>query len=282
MSAEEWQLLAMTDRHTSAAELAERLGCGEFDTSSLIVAMVERSLLVIDPPLTEDAPPSALDRAEDDPEETGGGDGGPVAGDEPIGADTEDSTTDDPATEALCERALCERPEDSASGDPVAEDSFPERFPIDDLLGDEGAAPGGRWSEESVEGSRLAAAQSFEPLGAEAFSGEGVPGVDQGVQVRTADAWDDVVAGFDPAEQRSTGPDPSTETSGDRSDAPAGTAHGADETADEVLRQMSRLSPKAAEAIAAALNTPATTAPEAEGPLDRSDGDGPMTYLGSF
>ena len=59
----------------------------------------------------------------------------------------------------------------------------------------------------------------------------------------------------------------------------------ADETADEVLRQMSRLSPKAAEAIAAALNSPSSS-PAA--PLshdtgaDRRDGDGPVTFMGSF
>ncbi len=165
----------------------------------------------------------------------------------------------------------------------MSEDSsFPERFPIDDLLNDEGAAPGGSWSEGSAEGSRLAAAQSFEPLGAEAFSHETVAGADHDVQGRTAEAWDDVVAGFDPATLRPTGQDPSVASTGERPDAVDSSAHGVDDTADEVLRQMSRLSPKAAEAIAAALGTPAAIAPEAEGPLDRTDGDGPVTYLGSF
>lgn len=61
-----------------------------------------------------------------------------------------------------------------------------------------------------------------------------------------------------------------------------------EEPADEVLRQMSRLSPKAAEAIAAALGAaPAASVPPAapstllEEPAAR-DNDGPITFSGSF
>lgn len=70
---------------------------------------------------------------------------------------------------------------------------------------------------------------------------------------------------------------------------PAGTAFAApEEPADEVMRQMSRLSPKAAEAIAAALSTapgdpvapapPSTLLDEPPAP----DSEGPITYSGTF
>lgn len=257
VGADEWRLLATLGTDTSAAQLADGLGRGEFDTSSLIVAMVERSLLVIDVPMSENVPVSPQ---------------GGVEHRQDLNAAIPDGVAlgeSDPGTA---------EPEHVVTSDP----SFPERFPIDELLGDDAASPGGAWPEGPAEGSRLAAAQSFEPLGAEAFSHDAVVGLDPSVQDRTADAWDDVVAGFDPVEQRPAGQDPSAATPDDRPSEVGAAGHSSDDTADEVLRQMSRLSPKAAEAIAAALSTPAAGAPEVEGPLDRSDGDGPITYLGSF
>jgi len=257
VSADEWRLLATLGTGTRAAQLAEGLGRGEFDTSSLIVAMVERSLLVIDPPASEEMAVSPRDPVEHRQDVTAATSDEFAAGENcPSSADPENVVTEDP--------------------------SFPERFPIDDLLGDEASSPGGAWPDGPSEGSRLAAAQSLEPLGAEAFSRDALAGPDPSVQGRTADAWDDVVAGFDPVEQRPTGLDPSTAMPDDQPGEVGGAGHGSDDTADEVLRQMSRLSPKAAEAIAAALNTPAASAPEAEGPIDPGDGNGPITYLGSF
>ena len=155
--------------------------------------------------------------------------------------------------------------------EPLDEETFPDRFPIDDLLG--GDEVDGPWAPEDDDAHRFAAAQTFEPLGADGFDevSHGEPGDD--LQGRTAEAWDDVVAG-----QVSGGDEPWTEPAADPAEQQA-----ADDTTDEVLRQMSRLSPKAAEAIAAALNGPNPTTPvshEVSG--GRSDNDGPVTFMGSF
>ena len=256
LSADEWRLLATLGDGRSAADLSDGLGCSEFETSSAIVAMVERSLLVVQPPASADEQMLPSDRTE------------LFHG---VSVSTHDALANGDGSSNGEHRMNAE-----------AEDpSFPERFPIDDLLGAEGSPQGGTWPDDAGEGSRFAAAQSFESLAAEAFSPDRVAGPDSRAHGRTAEAWDDVVAGFDPVEQASAGQDRSVGPV-DHPGMVDGLGHGADDTADEVLRQMSRLSPKAAEAIAAALNTPATSAPDAEGPLDRRDNDEPITYLGSF
>jgi hypothetical protein len=94
------------------------------------------------------------------------------------------------------------------------------------------------------------------------------------MQGRTAEAWDDVVSGQVPGSGDETWTEPAVDPAEQQA---------ADDTADEVLRQMSRLSPKAAEAIAAALNGPNPTTPvshEVSG--GRSDNDGPVSFMGSF
>ncbi len=73
VSADEWRLLAMLGEESTAARLAERLGSGEFDTSALIVAMVERSMLVIDEPTVQDTAPTAEGAARSTPDQDGGG-----------------------------------------------------------------------------------------------------------------------------------------------------------------------------------------------------------------
>ncbi len=155
------------------------------------------------------------------------------------------------------------------------EEAFPDRFPIDDLLGggDEADGPGPR---RTTMRTRFAApAQTFEPLGADSFDEVGYDEPGDDLQGRTAEAWDDVVSG----QVSGSGDETWTEPAVDPAEQQA-----ADDTADEVLRQMSRLSPKAAEAIAAALNGPNPPTPvshEAVGRV-RSDNDGPVSFMGSF
>lgn len=157
--------------------------------------------------------------------------------------------------------------EDFAS--PHPDGGFPDHFPIDDLLGTSEPAPES-WVADEPSPQRFAAAQTFEPLGSGAFSQESFSEPEPDVHDRTAEAWDDVVA----AQEQDADPWPAPV---DDTSIPS-----PDDTADEVLRQMSRLSPKAAEAIAAALNGPTPTpSSEPVGPDDRPD-EGPVTFMGSF
>jgi hypothetical protein len=135
---------------------------------------------------------------------------------------------------------------------------FPDHFPIDDLIGvDPATDEDDPWSSpemEQLEAQRFAAAQSFEPVEVEPL-----PLVDL---EPVSDAFRDE-------------PDPAA-AAALLGDAPA-TAPPVDEPTDEVLRQMSKLSPKAAEAIAAALNTvPGATPEHAE------DDDRRTPFGGSF
>lgn len=152
------------------------------------------------------------------------------------------------------------------------ETAFPDRFPIDDLVAVDtiDTAEPDEWSIEVPGAPSFAAAQTFEPLGRHDEVADGSAGLSDGLNERTAEAWDEVVA--------ATGAGRAGDTWVESMVEPV-RALPADEPADEVLRQMSRLSPKAAEAIAAALGT-APVAP-ADGPAGR-DNEGPITYVGSF
>ncbi len=259
VGADEWRVLVAVGDGPSVATAARRLDLDEFGVSESIAAMVERSLLIIDEP-RDDATGCEVDAAFADP-------GGEPASDGP--SELHPTTTPDAGNEPLADDA---GPEGAT---PAADDDvFPERFPIDDLVADDPDTDR-RWTDDGDDasaGSRFAAAQTFEPLGGEDLGGfdrdplmTGAPELSD----RTAEAWDEVVAA---AQSAST------------DDAHAAAAR-SDDTADEVLRQMSRLSPKAAEAIAAALNTPAAPAPPvAAAPTtsaDRTD-DGPVSFLGTF
>jgi hypothetical protein len=190
-------------------------------------------------------------------------------------------TVVEPAAVDLDVRDLeLESPPSPTSAEDEPETAFPDRFPIDDLVTADAAEPDA-WSIEVPGAPSFAAAQTFEPLGghdevADGFAGlngDLNAGLNDRLNDRTAEAWDEVVAAAGPARTEDTWAEPVVE--------PA-RALPADEPADEVLKQMSRLSPKAAEAIAAALGTaPAAPLPPADGPAGR-DNEGPITYMGSF
>jgi Domain of unknown function (DUF4388) len=163
----------------------------------------------------------------------------------------------------------------AAVGRPPA---FPDRFPIDDLLGEDHAdhddpwATPGRDDREAHHDAAVAAAASASSTedGPDTVVPAPQPALELDPASLPASAWDQLVE----AEQESqAAAEPESEAGPGRDD----------DTADEVLRQMSRLSPKAAEAIAAALSTvPPSAAPQADRDDDEGRGDGPVSFLGSF
>jgi hypothetical protein len=270
ITAQEWTVLAAVADGPSVGAAGQRLGLDDFACCAALAELVGRSLLVVDEP----AP-----------------DTGPL--EEPVAADTAipDLDAEPPVTADDAELGSTDA-EAGWSSDDAQDEAFPDRFPIDDLLG-KGSDHDGSWVDDGVEPQRFAAAQTFEPLGADPFPHEpaahdafgtdafgtesfGAVRTDAAdVSERTAEAWDEVVSGQVPAVDDPWGSAPVDD---------AATA-AAEDTADEVLRQMSRLSPKAAEAIAAALNGPAAPSPVPAGAADgtdRRDNDGPVSFLGSF
>ncbi len=227
----DWTVLVAVGDRPSVDTISGRLGSDEFSCGALLAALVERGVLVVEEPDPVGGAP--LGAADDRAEPVGLVDLGSLSGDgaivEPFGAN--------------------------------GNDGFPDRFPIDDLLG--GSDPeSASWDDD--EDGRFAAAQTLEPAAGDPFAPFGGD-----LNERTAEAWDDVVSGNVAGTGDVRPDDDSASTAGDG--------------ADEVLRQMSRLSPKAAEAIAAALNT---TGP-AESIMyetvgNESEGDGPEPFLGTL
>jgi hypothetical protein len=275
VSAQEWTVLAAVADGPSVGAAGQRLGLDDFACCAALAELVGRSLLVVDEPALDAEPfdgPIAAARAT--PE---------LAAEPPVVADAADLGSLDP--------------ESDPSSDDLQDEAFPDRFPIDDLLGN-GSDHDGTWADDGVEAQRFAAAQTFEPLGADTFPHEAAAHDPFGtesfgtesfgteafgtiradaadVSERTAEAWDEVVSGQVPAVDDPWGSAPADDAA----------VAAAEDTADEVLRQMSRLSPKAAEAIAAALNGPAAPSPVPAGAADgadRRDNDGPVSFLGSF
>jgi hypothetical protein len=245
LTADEWRIVAAAGDAPSVGELATRLGLDEFGAGAALAQLVERSLLVVHEPRAVRPLWSS-----DDPS--------------PMSAVTTEVDVFEPSSEP---------PVIADTADEVEEDTFPERFPIDDLLGGGTDDTGGPWAAEEDDAHRFAAAQTFEPLGTDGFDEAGYGEAGEGLPDRTAEAWDEVVAG-----QTSATEEPWHEPAVDPAEQQA-----ADDTADEVLRQMSRLSPKAAEAIAAALNGPNPTSPVShEVVAAQSENDGPVSFMGSF
>lgn len=248
---ETWALVASIVDRPTVATVVRRQELDEFAGCAALASLVARSLVVIDEPepylpeLVVDLDAVAPDLGN-----------GSAEGSEDVGSVDPGITTDEVA-------------------EPL---DFPDRFPIDDLLGGSSGDGEDPWSSIDEEGDDVrpfAAAQTFDPIEFDSLGGH-----DRSVPDATAEAWDDVVAASrgvldaDPGQSHAEVAAPGLRPLDDA----------ADESTDEVLRQMSRLSPKAAEAIAAALSAPGAPepnpAPEAA-PTRRED-DGPVTYLGSL
>jgi hypothetical protein len=248
-----WALVASIVDRPTVATVIRRQGLDEFDGCAALASLVARSLVVID------EPESHLPELVVELDASSADAGGPSD----LGLEEVTSTSDGagPGTD-----------------EGVGALEFPERFPIDDLLGGSSGDGEDPWSSIDDEGSDVrpfAAAQTFDPIDFDSMGGH-----DRSLPDATAEAWDDVVA----ASTGSLDADPV----GSFEQAPAPDRRPLDDVAhestDEVLRQMSRLSPKAAEAIAAALSAPAgpESAPISEAAPTRREDDGPVTYLGSL
>jgi hypothetical protein len=232
VGSDEWAVLAAAGDGPRVEIVGRRLGLDDFACCAALAALVERELLAVAEPI--------------EPAER-------------FVPELIDSTLD--------EQDLLVPVEEAA----VADEAFPDRFPIDDLLGQEPVTEAS-WTDDDLAPRRFAAAQTFEPLGADAFTGDRLD-ADPDLSERTADAWDEVVSGQVPVADDAW-----------HDAAPDSAAQQAvDDTADEVLRQMSRLSPQAAEAIAAALSGPPPAAAGGQDPSsERREDDGPVTFMGSF
>jgi hypothetical protein len=241
-----WALVTTIVDRPSVLTVSRRLELDEFATCAGLAALVARSLVVIDEPeahLPELAVELDLSAAE-----LRGTAGTPAA------------------TSAEM---------NGSSADAVA---FPDRFPIDDLLGGSTGADEDPWGsiEDDADDVRpFAAAQTFDHVEFDSLGGH-----DRSVPDATAEAWDDVVAAST-GEHDAARPDDSPEPV--VAETPS-FDESTEESTDEVLRQMSKLSPKAAEAIAAALSAPAGAEPPppADAAPARREDDGPITYLGSL
>lgn len=262
LSAEQWPAVVAAGAGVPVAALPELLGLDEFSAGTLIAALVRDGvLIVVDPPVEDH--PNTPDRSREVTADSVQTD----AGDPETGLDADADADADASAPA---------PGDGSGAPEVTDTQFPDRFPIDDLLGSDPVEVDDPWNSpemEQLEAQRLAAAQSFEGVELEALplDADLDPAVDP-----SPTSLDD------PAGFSSEIDEPLHPTS----------ANATEETTEEVLRQMSRLSPQAAQAIAAALNTTDAQGPDADEsgagtaaePVSGSaDGDdGPISYVGRF
>ena len=252
-----WTVLVAAGTTPSVDELAERLGLAEFGACAAVASLVERGLATVEEP---PEPSIALALVED----------------EPTVGEVVDGDEDSPWSSVVAEET--ER-----------RHGFPDRFPIDDLIGEGANEHEDLWSSpemEQLEAQRRADADSAEQV---SFSSlppiESVPfGAfelveDQGEAAETTESVEELTELDDPVRSTAAAWDDMVEDTPDPLAPSAGRTE--EDTADEVLKQMSKLSPKAAEAIAAALST--VPAPAGDERRDDEGGDGgPVSFLGSF
>jgi hypothetical protein len=219
LSAAEWQVVVAAGAGASVTQLAEVADLDEVSACAAVAAMVGRGLVgIAEPAADADAAPAAsevpaLPAA------------APAAGDEPEPVAVEAIAAEDPPEPV---------PVTNASGEPYmaavlvtedtsAADAFPERFPIDDLVGSEDDGAWVTLEGEGADDGRFAAAQPFSDA---AFSdggssdGEAEPAADDGAMF-THPAWnDDAFERFEPA-GASDDASPAASAGGAATDAPA-------------------------------------------------------------
>ncbi|MGB3410902.1 MAG: DUF4388 domain-containing protein [Microthrixaceae bacterium] len=284
-----WSFLVAVSASSTVADAATALAMDSYEGSAVIASLIEQQLVDIAEPAvgnevagssmadrTDDGSPEATD--EDAADTAPNGDG--IAHSEWAQSTLDSDSVGDDSTlieELQQEEAMWVEPAND----------FPERFPIDDLLLDDSDGQDDPWASPAMaqleaqrhEDSQASNGTSFAGLPeiesvplSDRDAGNGAPPVN-GTGLRD---WDEMVK----MEQVRTNGVSTPE-----------------ETADEVLRQMSKLSPKAAEAIAAALGSAgdeprsssgadADTAPDATDANRESDDDsagiGPVSFLDSF
>ncbi|MGB6057681.1 MAG: DUF4388 domain-containing protein [Microthrixaceae bacterium] len=284
-----WSFLVAVSTSGTVADAATALGMDSYEGSAVIASLIEQKLVVIAEPAVGN-------------EESGSSISDPVAHGESL-EDTDDlldaaprgdrATTSEWGQSSLDSDSLGDdstlieelQQEESMWVEPV--NGFPERFPIDDLLLDDPDGQDDPWASPAM--AQLEAQRHEDSQASNGMSFAGLPEIES-VPLSNSDAgngthpvngtglrdWDEMVK-MEPV--RANG------------------VSTPEETADEVLRQMSKLSPKAAEAIAAALGSAAEesqssagadtdTAPAVtDGNRDAGDdsaGTGPVSFLDSF
>jgi len=328
IGADDWPLIVAAGAGERVSDAIDALGLPQLEACGKIVELAERQLLEVGPPSVElvhvpvTVEPSVVEVVDEGVGDavtgrsrSGGSAEALVLDADPIDADPIDA---DAIDDAIVDDVIDDAIVDDATYEVVLMDgdddgSFPEHFPIDDLVG--GAEQEDPWVllETAGKEDRLAAAQSFDGdpdpgagIGAfssgafssdgfssQGFGSDGFGSDGLGAPVRTGDepghavgspgdaaAWtSSTVGGFtdagaftDPVESFDAGAPivgPTTQSAafvGDGAFTAAPLASpvavqspdlASDSAADEVLRQMSKLSPKAAEAIAAALGSAA-------------------------
>lgn len=270
-----WSVIVAAGRTPVVGGLAAELDLDEFAACEAVASLVEEGLAEIGEPEQLPALVSAFDAVA--PEDVDAGERVDVYG-SPRRLDADEATAEQDLDAARSAALPVELDAPTGATEPP---TFPERFPIDDLLGESGIDDEDPWSSpemEQLEAQRRADAESFEdvrfsslppiesvPFGEEPTAepiAEPLADAERDDFRSTAAAWDEMVVA-DPRE------------------SPSGRTE--DDTADEVLRQMSKLSPKAAEAIAAALSTvPAPASADVDEREDDAGTDGPVSFLGSF
>ncbi len=243
VDSELWSFLVAVSSSETVADAAQLLRMDNYECSAVIASLVEQQLAVISEPAGSIAPlGESAPESEPAPAESIGGE-----------ADVDDSTLIEDLQQ---EEAMWDEPANN----------FPERFPIDDLLlddSDDNADPwgaAGSDSDDSNGGDTQAAQTNFVGLPeVESVPLDSAAGGPHQIGSGLRD-WDEMV-NMEPL----------------KSDG----VNSPEETADEVLRQMSKLSPKAAEAIAAALGSAADQSQESTAP-DDTTGLGPVSFLDSF
>ena len=277
LDAASWSLVLAAAADPVVAVIGDALGLDEFGACSAAASLVERGLATVEEPLAFEPPRVAFDEIDADE---------PAASTpalrEPALRDT------DPAARPAIDLADRGAEDDRDTEDDRTESAFPDRFPIDDLLGGDAAGADDSWgSPEPASFANTSFANtafdraSFdggafdEPSDEPAF--EGLPPLGQAPvddePTSGPDAWDDLLPAADLTDDEPT-------------DEPTEGSEEPDDSTDEVLRQMSKLSPQAAEAIAAALSSVPAAAPAQDAPTSRGDadgdGDGPVTFSGMF
>lgn len=272
VDAELWSYLVAISNAETVGEAAKSLRVDIYEGSAITASLVEQRLVVISEPAPESTAAVADDAlsAKAPAERTRPA---PKAAAEPKAKwdpdeSTESDAVDDDTTlieDLKQEEAMWEEPANN----------FPERFPIDDLLLDDaegqddpwgstiGGHPGGSRNDDIAhESVGFTGLPDIEPVPL----GESHGGAHGGSHANGSGLrdWDEMV-NMEPLVGSAT----------------ADAGNSVEDTADEVLRQMSKLSPKAAEAIAAALGSPGD---DTQNPSSGDDitGLGPVSFLDSF
>ncbi len=272
LDATTWALVLAAATDPVVAAVGDSLGLDEFGACAAVASLVDQGLATIAVPAAFD-PSRKVARPVDeaDPFEDVAPPEDAVEPSDEVDATDEPGMADDEPSIDLADALAT-----AGRSDERSEPEFPERFPIDDLLGGGADQDDDVWSSPEME--RLNAQRQATDAAFEGVSFDGGAFDDSAFDAGAGEpAFDGLppLSGSSPEPAApATGPDAWDDLLPDDGDE--------DDSTDEVLRQMSKLSPQAAEAIAAALNSVPAPAPEAPAPSSEGDGDGPVTFSGMF